>query len=266
MTTQILSVTNQIPEYCRAMSSSDTFHFSCNSSVACFNECCRQLDLALTPYDVLRLKNRLKLDSGAFLERYVIVEWEEGMRFPHCYLTTVDDGRGSCVFVKEQGCSIYDDRPAACRAYPTGRGASRRVDGTVTEQYVLLREPHCLGFATGQQHTVPEYFQTQGLADYNRYNDQLLQLLHHPHVRAGFRPNRAQADQFIMALYNLDFFRRELMTGRLKMKQPLSPMEFRSLSAGDDRPLLLLAVRWLLQEYFDEYWTSTGYRKINSAA
>ncbi|MGR0481793.1 MAG: YkgJ family cysteine cluster protein [Candidatus Electronema sp. V4] len=266
MTSQVLSASNQMPEHCRPMSGSDTFRFACHSGVACFNECCRQLDLALTPYDVLRLKNRLKLDSGVFLERYVIVEWEEGMRFPHCYLNTADDDRSSCVFVSGQGCGVYDDRPSACRAYPAGRGASRRVDGAVAEQYVLMREPHCLGFAAGPAQTVPEYFQAQGLADYNRYNDQLLQLLHHPQVRAGFRPNRAQADQFILALYNLDLFRREVMTGQIKMKQPLSPMEFRSLSAGDDRALLLLAVRWLMQEYFNECWTSAGYRSIDLAA
>lgn len=242
---------NQLPEHCRPMSGSEKFSFACHPGVACFNECCRQLDLALTPYDMLRLKNRLKLDSGAFLERFVIIEWEEGMRFPHCFLTMVDDGRASCVFVTEKGCSVYEDRPAACRAYPAGRGASRRADGTVSEQFVLLREPHCLGFAKGPEQTVPEFFQALGLAEYNRYNDQLLQLLHHPKVRAGFRPNRAQADQFIMALYNLDLFRREIAAGRIKMKQQLSPMESRAL-ASDDRALLLMAVRWLLQEYFDE--------------
>ena len=31
------------------------FTFACHPGVPCFTECCRELDLALTPYDVLRL-------------------------------------------------------------------------------------------------------------------------------------------------------------------------------------------------------------------
>jgi Fe-S-cluster containining protein len=219
--------------------------------VPCFNECCCQLDLALTPYDVLRLKTALHRHSGMFLEQFVIIEWEEGMLFPACYLTMVDDGKASCVFVKEKGCRIYEDRPAACRAYPIGRGASRRADGAVTEQYVLLREPHCRGFEEKQEHTPVEYFKEQGLAEYNRYNDQLMKLLQHPGVRAGFRPNKAQAEQYIMALYNLDTFRQELSSGSIQMNDPLSPMEQKAME-NSDNVLLLVAVRWLIQEYFGE--------------
>jgi Fe-S-cluster containining protein len=256
----------KLPDACRPMSGSEKFAFSCHPDVPCFNECCRQIDLVLTPYDALRLKKRLKLDSAVFLERYIIVEWEEGMRFPHCFLTMVDDGKASCVFSSEQGCKVYEDRPTACRAYPAGRGASRRVDGAVSEQFVLVREPHCKGFSFGAEQTVPAYFQSQGLTEYNRFNDQLLQLLQHPKVRAGFRPTRAQTQQFILALYNVDMFRRELLAGRVKLKQPLSPMESRAVVSGDDKALLLLGVRWLLEEFFGEYWCGHEYRKTAQAA
>ena len=49
---------------------SDTFKFSCSEKVPCFNECCQDLNQFLTPYDILRLKNRLGLTSGLFLERF----------------------------------------------------------------------------------------------------------------------------------------------------------------------------------------------------
>ena len=49
---------------------SDTFKFSCSENVPCFNECCQDLNQFLTPYDILRLKNRLGLTSGLFLERF----------------------------------------------------------------------------------------------------------------------------------------------------------------------------------------------------
>ncbi|MCI5222220.1 MAG: YkgJ family cysteine cluster protein [Candidatus Electrothrix sp. AR4] len=241
----------QLPEHCTPIGDNEKFSFSCHPGVPCFNECCRQLDLALTPYDVLRLKTRLNRHSGMFLEQFVIIEWEEGMLFPACYLTMVDDGKASCVFVKEHGCRIYEDRPAACRAYPIGRGASRLEDGTVTEQFVLLKEPHCCGFEEKQEYTPREYFENQGLAEYNRYNDQLMKLLQHPKIQSGFRPTKAQAEQYIMALYNLDTFRQELSSGSIQMNTPLSPMEQQAMQDSDN-VLLLVAIRWLIQEYFGE--------------
>ena len=242
---------NELPEHFHPIDSSEKFCFACHPGVPCFTECCRQLDLALTPYDVLRLKNRLKLHSGKFLEQYVIIEWEEGMVFPACYLTMVDDGRASCVFVTEKGCRVYEDRPGACRAYPVGRGASRDGEGTVTEQYVLVKEPHCRGFEEDPEQTAAEYFQDQGLADYNRFNDPLMQLLQHPRIHFGFRPSKAQLDQFILALYNLDMFRQEMADGRISMNRPLSAMELQALAGGDEE-LLLLGIRWLMQEFFNE--------------
>jgi uncharacterized protein len=227
----------------------ERFRFRCHRGVSCFTECCRQLDLALSPYDVLRLKQAKKLHSGRFLEQYVIIEWEEGALFPGCYLTMVDDGRASCVFVDQQGCQVYPDRPAACRAYPVGRGASRQADGSVTQQYLLIKEPHCKGFAEAGEQNTQDYFTDQGLAEYNRFNDALTELVHHPAVSAGFRPNRVQAEQYLLALYNLDSFRGELADGRVSLCRPLTPTELSGV-AGDDRELLLLAIRWLLQEFF----------------
>lgn len=240
-----------LPKHCSALDNKEKFCFACHPDVPCFNECCRQLDLILTPYDTLRLKNKLKRHSGMFLEQFVIIEWEEGMLFPTCYLTMVDDGKASCVFVKDYGCRVYEDRPAACRAYPVGRGVSYGQDGKLQEQLVLLKEPHCRGGEQGNEFTATEYFQDQGLEEYNRYNDKMTALLQHPKIKAGFRPTKEQAEQYIMALYNLDTFRQELKSGDIKMNKPLSPMEQQALE-NDDNALLLIAIRWLIQEYFGE--------------
>ena len=245
-------MTGQMPDNFRPVSRDEHFCFSCHPGVPCFTECCRQLDLALTPYDVLRLKNRLQMHSGNFLEQYVIIEWDERIVFPQCYLTMVDDGRASCVFVSPEGCSVYEDRPSACRAYPVGRGASRRDDGqTISERYVLLEEPHCLGFAESSPHTPEGYLRDQGFDEYSRWNDAIMSILQHEKVLRGFRPVRRQLDQYIMALYNLDQFRQEMNNGRISMHRPLSPGELQGLT-GDDEQLLLLAINWLQQEFFDE--------------
>ena len=242
---------NDLPEHFHRIDKEKRFCFACHPGVPCFTECCRELDLALTPYDVLRLKNHLKLHSGKFLEQYVIIEWQEGMIFPACYLTMVDDGRASCVFVTKKGCSVYEDRPGACRAYPVGRGASRDGEGNINEQYVLIKEPHCKGFKENAEQSASAYFLDQGLEDYNRFNDPLMRLLQHPRIHFGFRPDKSQLDQFILALYNLDMFRQEMADGRITMNRPLSAMELQAL-AGNDEELLLLGIRWLMQEFFAE--------------
>ena len=54
-----------------------------------------------------------------------------------------------------------------------------------------------------------------------------------------------------MALYNLDTFRQELNNGYIKLNKPLSPMEQQSMETNDN-VLLLIAIRWLIQEYFGE--------------
>jgi Fe-S-cluster containining protein len=230
-----------------------SFSFACHPGVPCFTQCCRELELVLSPYDVLRLKRHLGLSSRQFLERYVIVEWEEPQLFPLCFLTMVDDGQASCVFVRAEGCAVYADRPGSCRAYPLGRGAARNRAGQTTESLVLLREAHCQGFAavdSATQQTVASYLLDQGLAAYNQANDALLPLLQHPRIQEQtFRPSRHQLDQYMLALYDLDQFRREMAEGRIALQQPLSPAQLQGL-AGDDAALLLLGIRWLMQEFF----------------
>ena len=240
----------QLPEQFAPIEATRLLRFACHPGVACFTECCRELDLALTPYDVLRLRRRLGISSGQFLEQYVIVEWDSSQLFPTCYLTMVDDGRASCVFVCATGCTVYPDRPGSCRAYPIGRGAARTDQGPPVESLVEVREPHCRGFAEECTQSVADYLRGQGLDLYNRYNDALLPLVQHPSIQDGsFRPNRMQLDQYMLALYDLDQFRRQMVDGRIALNRPLTPAQLRGL-AGDDEELLLLAVRWLMQEYF----------------
>lgn len=244
-------MSNDLPENFHAIENDEPFHFSCHPGVPCFTECCRQLDLALSPYDVLRLKNRLQMPAGNFLEKYVIIEWDGEAPFPSCYLTMVDDGRASCVFVSDKGCEVYEDRPGACRAYPVGRGASRNTEGGVHELFVLVKEPHCKGFAEPDEQTIQSYFKDQELDIYNEFNDLIMTILQHERIKQGFRPSRSQLDQFVMALYNLDMFRQEMADGRISMPRPLGVDELQAM-AGDDEALLRMAVRWLNWELFGE--------------
>lgn len=186
-----------------------TFQFACHPGVACFTECCRALELALSPYDVLRLQNRLALTSRAFLDRYALIEWPEEALYPRVYLGMVDDGHASCPFISAHGCQVYEDRPGACRTYPVGRGAflNHRQRELV---HVLLREPHCQGFAESGTQNIDSWQQDQLIDRYNAYNDLLLPVLNHRVFNHNQRLSPQQAEIFLQALYDLDSFRPRL--------------------------------------------------------
>ena len=45
--------------------------FSCHKGISCWNACCSNIDISLTPYDVLRMKRHLGISSTEFLkEKY----------------------------------------------------------------------------------------------------------------------------------------------------------------------------------------------------
>lgn len=236
-----------LPEYVSRIEGDQVFAFSCHPGVPCFTECCRMLELALTPYDVLRLRKATGLSSEALLAEYIIIEQEPGEPFPRFYLTMVDDGRESCVFVGKSGCTVYGHRPAACRVYPLGRAARRIDHGGITEHFVLVRENHCQGFLEPQRQTPVQYSLDQELTIYNRYSDMVATVLQHPAIRQGFIPAPPQVELFTLALYNLDTFRNLLLADRLAQVR-LTSSEKAQLQ--DDEQLLIFGVETVRRHLF----------------
>lgn len=209
----------QLPSHAVAIDGSSTFSFSCHQGLACFTECCRMLELALSPYDVLRLRRGTGLTSAQLHERYLIIEQDPGEAFPRLYLSMVDDGRASCVFVTPEGCSVYQHRPGACRTFPLGRGVAR-CGATLSEWFVLITEPFCQGFGTEQRHTPHQYLQDQEAGDYNRYADLVPLILQHDAIRGGFQPSQEDVALFLLLLYDLDTLRLRLQQGRFPQAGP----------------------------------------------
>jgi len=240
----------QLPEYATQIPLDATFSFSCHKGVSCFTECCRLLDLALTPYDLLRLRKGTELHSEKLLENYIITEHTPDEPFPRFYLTMVDDGRGSCVFVGKSGCTVYKDRPGACRTYPLGRAAVSRTEGVIEEHYVLMRETHCRGFAEKKQQDIARYSREQGIETYNQFNDSVASILQHDAIKNGFVPSKKQADLYTLALYNIDTFREQLFSEKIQSAH-LTALEKKSLE--DDDQLLDFAIKWLHKELYSGY-------------
>lgn len=238
-----------LPDNVRKLENNETFQFDCHSGVECFTDCCRQLELALTPYDVLRLKKSLGLTSSDFLDQYAIIEKLEEDIFPQVFLAMIDDGQASCPFVSAKGCGLYADRPGACRTYPLGRGAVQSPDGSCQDFHVLLSEPHCKGFFQKTTQTAEQWNLNQELTLYNSINDEVMGILQHQQVKAGFRPDQQQIDKFILALYNLDEFRPLVLDSNFQSGLSLSADE-RTSFMSDDEALLRFSIQWLEHELF----------------
>lgn len=239
-----------LPDYVTPVTKDELFNFDCHPGVPCFTHCCRELELALTPYDILRLRKATGLHSRELLEKYVIIEQGCQDVFPRLYLTMVDDGQASCVFVSKEGCTVYEHRPGACRAYPTGRGAQKNSKGMIEELHVLLREDHCKGFEESASQNVVQYMRDQELDTYNHFNDKVAQIFQHEQIRAGKVFTKPEINHLTLALYDIDTFRERIFAGNLPEGPQLNEQDRSKLQ--DDEELLCFAIDWVLERFFPE--------------
>lgn len=226
------------------------FRFACSPGVACFNACCRDLNQSLYPYDILRLKKRLRLSSDEFLERYTSQHIGPGSGLPIVTLKPNDASRLTCPFVSEKGCSVYSDRPSSCRTYPLVRAISRsRETGKISERFMLLNEPHCLGHNKPKRQTVRQWIEDQQIKTYNYINDKLMQIIRLKNqVLPG--PLDLKSRQLVyLALYDLDNFRNQFLNDRLLDNVGVDPQKL-AAAETDDTALLEVAIEWVKQTLF----------------
>jgi len=226
-----------------------TFRFNCHKDIACFNKCCAKLQLLLTPYDIVRIKNRLSLGSDEFLEIHTDTVIDQQNRFPMVRLKMKEDG--TCPFVTKEGCAIYEDRPEACRLYPLGRASALVVSGKrATEKYFLVQEDHCLGFQENKIWTLPGWLAHQGLDQYHPVNDPWLEIVT-SHENLGTEWAARKFQMFFMASYNLDRFRKFVFDSHF-LDLFEFPSESKKRLGTDDVTLLGLAFDWLKFSLFGE--------------
>lgn len=221
------------------------FSFACHSGVTCFTECCRDLKLVLTPYDLLRMKKALGLLSSDLLDRYAVIRPQELNGFPGLYLKMNEDEGRTCPFVTPGGCRIYPDRPGACRIYPVGRASSKvKEQEKAREFHFLVREDHCQGFKEPKGWTVKEWSEDQGLDPYTAFNDRWTEIIQYKGSLGpeGVVPQKLH--MFFMACYNLDQFRDFVFKSSFLRRFALSEERI-GLIGAEDEALLLLAFEWL---------------------
>ncbi len=230
----------------------DTFQFSCSAKVSCFNECCKDLNQFLTPYDILCLKKYMGITSDEFLERYATQHTGPETGLPVIALKLDDALKLKCPFVTESGCSVYHARPSSCRMYPLARAVSRsRETGQITEHFALIKEPHCLGFEQKTTQTVRQWIDNQKIAGYNEMNDMLMEIIS---LKNQTRPGPLDIKSshfFHIALYDLDRFRTHIFEKGLLDDFHLDSDTLQAVK-NDDVELLKVGHRWIKQILFSD--------------
>lgn len=229
-----------------------TFCFSCNPAVPCFNECCRDLNQFLTPYDVLRLKSHLGLPSGQFLAQYTSQHIGPESGLPIVTLKPSDQRERICPFVTPKGCRVYENRPSSCRTYPLMRAVGRnRQTGEMSERFMVLKEPHCRGFDQGKSHTAAQWISEQKVAVYNEINDKLMQIISLKNTRMPGELDGKARRLVHTALYDLDGFRSQITDNGLPADRRLdSALADKALE--DDVALLEVGMSWIKRVLFDQ--------------
>ncbi len=186
------------------------FKFRCHKDIKCFTRCCSDIDIVLTPYDVLRMKNRLKLSTGEFLSKYTYLKIDEKSFYPFAMLKMLDEEDKKCPFVNSEGCRIYTDRPANCRYYPIGQGTLKKEGKKGPEEeefYFFVKEPHCFGYQENKAWTIASWRSNQEADVYDDMNKEWKSMQLKKDMPGQVKLDDDKQAQLYMATYDFDSFR-----------------------------------------------------------
>ena len=227
--------------------------FSCHKGISCWNACCANIDISLTPYDIVRLKKHLGITSTQFLQDYTVPYEFEKDGIAGVKLRSVENGT-ACRFMQPEGCDVYADRPTACRYYPVALLSMRMQDEYVDKNsYAMVKEDHCKGHEVNRPITIANYRKEQGLEEYDELARGWRQLVlkkksSGPSIGA---PSLKSRQLFFMACYDIDTFRLFVESEAFGKLFTLSAEEKTRIFA-DDVELLQFAFRFLKQVLFGE--------------
>lgn len=235
------------------MGPDDTFKFGCHPGVSCFNNCCGDVNIFLSPYDVLRLKNRLGISSTEFLDKYALLPVQKDMKTPVVVMRMKDDEAKSCQLLTEKGCSVYSDRPWPCRMYPLGMAAQKDTDdGWQGDRfYFLLKEEGCHGFGESTEWKVQDWLENQGVVEYDEWVEAYKELALHKFFEDGGTLSPEKMEMLFTASYDLDKFREFVFKSTLLDRFEIDE-DFVEQMRHDDEVLLRFAFLWLRFSIFGE--------------
>ncbi len=230
-----------------------TFRFACHSGVECFTRCCHNADMYLYPYDVVRLKQCLGLTSEEFLSRHTITALRENPYFPNVMLKMSNRPGKPCSFLTEKGCTVYEDRPFSCRAYPLEPAMYGDGDGRMNIRCYVVCHSHCLGHREAREWTAHQWMKNQQMEEYNALNAAWAQidslLRQNPFGDKGL--SSPAMKMTYMASYNIDTFRRFVFDSSFLSRFQVAAERLEAVRESDAE-LLLLGFDWIRRFLFGQ--------------
>lgn len=225
------------------LSVDDGFRFACRKGLDCFTQCCRNINIFLTPYDIIRMKNALKMSSEQFLPAHTAtLVGESGL--PVIALKMQDDDEKSCPFVTQEGCTIYADRPWSCRIYPLQPESTKITEKAAREYYSVMDVPFCRGLAEDKLTVVREWRSEQGIPIYREMEALFKKITMNELLSDKKISNRKLQEMYYMASYDLDRFRRFVLESKFLDVFEVDRETLEKIEQ-DDLELYQFAMKWL---------------------
>ncbi len=239
--------------------------FQCHPGVSCFTACCGNIDIILTPFDILRLRKELNITSDEFLLRFTTPMWVEKTDLPGVKLNLDEDGR--CPFVTDKGCTIYEHRPSACRYYPIGMANFHQADDEGAEAenfFFVVKEPHCKGHEEPKEWTIRDWRADQGVDLCDEMNVQWMQLVMR-RKSYGFQASMSPEGQsmFFMVSTNLEKFKTFVFESSFLDTYEIDPKELEEIK-NDDVKLMFFGFKYLAGALFGAKTLQVKKEKIDA--
>lgn len=215
------------------------FGFDCHPGLSCFGQCCRDINIFLTPFDVHRLRKELGVSSGVFLKKFTCDLDLPQLKFPLIYLKMNEEGRLECPFVTEKGCSVYKERPWSCRMAPVDMAGPRIY------RFAFDRKK-CLGLNEAREWTVADWMCTQEMDIYEGIEKTFKELPFIIRFTGQENLDRRIIQLFRMVCYDTDTFREFIMSNRFLFREGGIDQEYFKKSLRDDAQLLNIGIQWLV--------------------
>jgi Fe-S-cluster containining protein len=236
----------------RRLGPDSTFCFDCQPTLECFTRCCSDVNIVLTPADVLALARRTGLRTREFLDRHTLTPITKELHLPVVMLRMGESPEKRCPFVSAQGCSVYQARPWACRMYPVGMALPPARPGVEPEPaHFLFEDDFCHGRSQPRTWTVASWQGDQGIGAREDLERGFHELVGHPWFIGGRQLDPKRIELFFMAAYDLDSFREFVFGSTFLQRFDVDEGLVETLRANDHE-LLRFGFRWLRFALFGE--------------
>ena len=236
------------------------FRFRCHKGVSCWNQCCHGANITLTPFDILMLSRYFAVRPKNIVSDFTVPAFHEASGLPVPKLVMYGkEGDGPCVFLdEEEGCKVYEARPATCRYYPIGLAAMKMKGHKKKEEmYFLVQEGYCKGHEEDHEQTIGQYRKEQGVEPYDLFNERWTEILM---KAASWRSvggpwgkdiPKPMKQMFYMVCTDVDKFREFVFNTSFLQKYEV-PEDVQEAFKKSDETLMLFGFDWLKHIMFAE--------------